>query len=163
MARAANISKYWEVCRSGAWASSSVYRKLVPSMGSCSMPSTTLGSGMPAASRMVGPTSMQWVNWARISLSALRRAGHATTIGSRVPPRWLADCLPHWNGALQACAQAAAMCGAVWSPPSASMPPYWSISASCCSASSTRPLRNVISLNEPVVVPSRLAPLSPQM
>ena len=109
MARAANISKYWEVCRSGALASSSVNRKLVPSMGSCSMPSTTLGSGMPAASRMVGPTSMQWVNWERISLSALRRAGHATTIGSRVPPRWLADCLPHWNGALQACAHAAAM------------------------------------------------------
>ena len=56
------------VCRSGAWASSSVYRKLVPSIGSCSMPSTVLGSGMPAASRMVGPTSMQWVNWERIGL-----------------------------------------------------------------------------------------------
>ena len=31
------------------------------------------------------------------------------------------------------------------------------------SGSSTTPFRNVISLNEPVVVPSRLAPLSPQM
>ena len=55
---------------------------------------------------------------------ALIAAGHATTIGLRVPPRWLAICLPHWNGVFMACAQAAAQCGAVWSPPSASMPPY---------------------------------------
>jgi hypothetical protein len=41
------------------------------------------------------------------------------------------------------------------------MPPYRSISFSCCSASSTTPFRNVISLNEPVIVPSMLEPLSP--
>src|SRR5262249_36381992 len=34
-------------------------------MGSCSVRSTTCGCGMPAASRMVGPMSMQWVNWER--------------------------------------------------------------------------------------------------
>ncbi len=81
----------------------------MPSMGSCSIPSTVLGSGMPAASRMVGPMSMQWVNWERSSPSALIRPGQATTIGSRVPPRWLAICLPHWNGVLPACAHAAAI------------------------------------------------------
>ena len=41
------------------------------------------------------------------------RAASATTIGLRVPPRWVAICLPHWNGALPAYAQAAAKCGAV--------------------------------------------------
>ncbi len=106
---------------------------------------------------------MQCVNCVRISPLAGILAGHATTIGSRVPPRWLAICLPHWNGVFIACAHAAAQCGAVSRPPSPSMPPYSSISFSWCSASRTSPLRNVISLNEPVVVPSRLAPLSPQM
>ena len=43
---------------------------------------------------------MQWVNWPRRALSGLIRSGQATTIGSRVPPRWLAICLPHWNGVL---------------------------------------------------------------
>ena len=85
----------------------------MPSIGSCSIPSTTFGSGMPAASRMVGPMSMQWVNCERRSPSASIRLGHATTIGLRVPPRWLAICLPHWNGVFPACAQAAAKCGAV--------------------------------------------------
>ncbi len=89
--------------------------------------------------------------------------GQATTIGSRVPPRWLAICLPHWNGVLLACAHAAAKCGAVWKPPSSSMPPNLSMSFSCSSASSTTPLKKVVSLNEPVMVPSMLAPLSPQM
>ena len=103
----------------------------MPSIGSCGMPSTVSGSGMPAASSTVGPMSMQWVNWLRTSLLALMRLGQATTIGSRVPPRWLAVCLPNWNGVLKACAHAAAMCGAVWGPPSASTPPYCSISATC--------------------------------
>ena len=31
----------------------------------------------------------------------------AITIGLRVPPRWLATCLPHWNGVLPAHAHAA--------------------------------------------------------
>ena len=90
-------------------------------------------------------------------------AGHGTTIGSRVPPRWLAVCLPNLNGVLQACAHAPAKWGAVWMPPRPSMPPYCSISANCWSGSSTSPLRNVSSLNDPVTVPSIEAPLSPQM
>lgn len=105
---------------------------------------------------------MQCVNWLRICASGLMRLGQAMTIGSRVPPRWLAICLPHWKGVLLACAQAAAKCGAVYSPP-VSMPPNFSISANCCSAFSTMPLKKVVSLKEPVVVPSMLAPLSPQM
>ena len=80
-----------------------------------------------------------------------------------MPPRWLAICLPHWNGVFLACAQAAAKCGAVCSPPSPSMPPNFSISASCSSAFSTMPLKKVVSLKEPVMVPSIDAPLSPQM
>ncbi len=83
-----------------------------------------VGSGMPTASRTVGAMSMQCVNCDRTSPPPSIRCGHATTIGSRVPPRWLPVCLPHWNGVLLACAHAAAKCGAVWSPPSASMPPY---------------------------------------
>ncbi len=91
------------------------------------------------------------------------RFGQATTIGSRVPPRWLAICLPHWKGVFWACAQAAAKCGAVCSLPRASMPPNFSMMANCCLALSTMPLKKVVSLKEPVVVPSMLAPLSPQM
>ena len=163
MARAPPNSKYCVVCRSAACASAKVYAKLMPSMGSWPIPSTVFGSGRPMASRTVGPMSMQCVNWVRISPPALILPGQATTIGFRVPPRWLAICLPHWNGVLPAWAQAAAKCGAVWSPPRASMPPYCSMRASCCSGSSTTPLRKVISLNEPVMVPSMLAPLSPQM
>ena len=60
---------------------------------------------------------MQCVNCARTSPPPLIRFGHAITIGLRVPPRWLAVCLPQGNGVLLACAQAAAKCGAVWKPP----------------------------------------------
>ena len=59
----------------------------MPSIGSCSMPSTTFGSGMPAASSMVGARLSQWVNCERTFRSATMRRGHATTIGLRVPPR----------------------------------------------------------------------------
>ncbi|COW32266.1 Uncharacterised protein [Mycobacterium tuberculosis] len=149
--------------RSSASASSKVRTKLVPSIGSCSKPSTWVGSGKPMAANTVGAMSMQWVNWLRTRPSGRIRAGQATTNGSRVPPRWLAICLPHCNGVLLACAHALAKCGAVNSSPSAAMPPYCSISSNCRSASRSRPLRNVISLNEPVLVPSMLAPLSPQM
>ncbi len=65
MARLPNISKYCTVWRSSAAASSKVCRKLVPSMGSCSMPSTLVGTGNPMASSTVGAMSMQWVNWPR--------------------------------------------------------------------------------------------------
>ena len=38
---------------------------LVPSMGDCCTPLTIVGSGRPAASRIVGATSMTWVNCER--------------------------------------------------------------------------------------------------
>ena len=43
------------------------------------------------------------------------------------------------------------------------MPPYRSASWSCISSVSGMPFCIVISLNEPVIVPSMLAPLSPQI
>ena len=45
---------------------------------------------------------VQWVNCVRRSPPGLIRSGQATTIGLRVPPRWLEVCLPHWNGVLPA-------------------------------------------------------------
>ena len=39
---------------------------LTPSMGFCSMPSTTSGAEMPVASRIVGTMSMTWWNWLRM-------------------------------------------------------------------------------------------------
>ncbi len=104
----------------------------------CRRPS--FGSGIPAASRIVGPTSITCVNCERITWSGSSRDGHEITMGSRVPPRWLAVCFPHWNGVLQAWAHAAAMCGAVWSPPRASRPPYCSISSVCCAAIEDQPV-----------------------
>jgi len=35
------------------------------------------------------------------------RAGHETIIGLRVPPKWLATCLVHWNGVSMAHAHSA--------------------------------------------------------
>ena len=68
---------------------------LTPSMGFCVTPLTDVGSGMPAASRMVGTMSMQWWNCARKPPLSLIRFGQEMTNGLRVPPRWLAICLPH--------------------------------------------------------------------
>ncbi len=75
-------SKYCTVCRSTA------ARHRRTCRGSWCRPSAParsrrplVGSGMPAASRMVGPMSMQCVNWVRRSPWALIRSGHATTIG----------------------------------------------------------------------------------
>ena len=78
----------------------------MPSIGFCSTPSTSLASGIPAASRIVGPMSMQWVNWLRLPPLSLMRRGQAMTMPLRVPPRWLATCLPHGKGQLPAQAQA---------------------------------------------------------
>ena len=63
---------------------------------------------MPAASRMVGPMSMQWVNCDRSPPASLIRSGQETTMPLRVPPRWEATCLPHRKGVFPAHAQAAA-------------------------------------------------------
>ena len=78
---------------------------LTPSIGFCATPFTDGGSGTPAASRMVGTMSMTWWNWVRRPPASLMRAGQETTIGLRVPPKWDATCLPHWNGVFIAHAQ----------------------------------------------------------
>ena len=146
----------------GASAASKAKAKLVPSIGSWAIPSTTVGSGMPIGSRIVGATSMQWVNCRRIVSSAAMRRGQATTMGSRVPPRWLAICLPHGKGVLLACARRGREVRRSVEAAEPRCYPTSRSGSSCLSASSTSPLKNVVSLNEPVSVPSMLAPLSPQ-
>ena len=94
---------------------------LTPSIGFCGMPLTAFGAGTLHASRIVGTTSMTWWNWVRSSPFALMPLGQWTTIGLRVPPKWLATCLVHWNGASIAQAQPTGTCG------SDSGPPIWSI------------------------------------
>jgi len=127
------------------------------------MPSTDVGWGIPASSRIVGPMSMTWVNWVRRPPGSARWLGQCTTIGLRAPPRWEATCLPHWNGVFPAHAHAAEQCGAVVGPPQVSIPPAASTIASCCWGVRGMPFCIVSSLKEPVRVPSMEAPLSPQM
>ena len=110
IARLPRISKYCCVCRScrigvveGVGEARAVDRHLRDAVD-------LLGRREPVTSRIVGTTSMTWVNWRAAALS-LMRAGQETTIGLRVPPRWEATCLPHWNGVLPAQAQAQAKCG----------------------------------------------------
>ena len=107
MARLPKISKYCWVWRSGAAGSVRESANDTPCIGSWSMPSTEVGWGMPAISRMVGPTSITWVKWERTAPWSRTRVGQWTTAGLRVPPRCEATCLPHWNGAFPAQAQAA--------------------------------------------------------
>ena len=107
MARLPIVSKYCWVCRSGAAASSSESAKVTPCSGSCSIPSTRDGAGMPATSRIVAPTSVTWVNWERRPPGSRMRSGQWITIGLRVPPRCEPTCLPHWNGVFPAHAHAA--------------------------------------------------------
>ena len=65
---------------------------------------------------------MTWWNWVRISPFALIPFGQWTTSGLRVPPKWLATCLVHWNGASIAHAQPTGTCGSLVGPPISSMP-----------------------------------------
>jgi hypothetical protein len=69
------ISKYCVTWRSFALASLNVSTRLTPSIGICGVPLTTMGSGRPAAARMVGATSVTWLNWVRISFLALMPLG----------------------------------------------------------------------------------------
>ena len=69
---------------------------LVPSIGACCTPLTKSGSGSPAASRMVGATSMTWQNWERMPPLLAIPAGQCTMVPFRVPPQWEATCLVHW-------------------------------------------------------------------
>ena len=78
---------------------------LVPSIGFWATPWTLVGSGMPAASRIVGAMSMTWWNCARISPRARIAAGQWTIVPLRVPPKCDATCLVHWYGVSIACAQ----------------------------------------------------------
>ena len=78
---------------------------LTPSIGDCAMPFTESGSGIPAASRIVGATSMTWLNCERISPLALMPFGQWTMVPLRVPPQCEATCLVHWYGVFIACAQ----------------------------------------------------------
>src|SRR3954469_9110325 len=60
---------------------------LTPSIGFCPMPLTVIGSGSPAASRMVGATSITWWNCQRHSPFVLIPFGHWTIVPLRVPPQ----------------------------------------------------------------------------
>ena len=59
---------------------------LTPWIGICGVPFTTRGSGSPAASRIVGATSMTWCHCERISFFACKPFGQETTMPLRVPP-----------------------------------------------------------------------------
>src|SRR5438552_13984665 len=98
MARLPKISKYCWVCREGEFASSNVDRKLMPCIGICATPLTSLGSGRRAASRIVGAMSVQCVNWLRKPPLFLMRFGQLMTMGLRMPARCEATCYPHLNG-----------------------------------------------------------------
>jgi hypothetical protein len=78
---------------------------LVPSIGDCITLFTTDGSGRPAASRMVGATSMMWVNWDRRPPVSSIPCGQRTIVPLRVPPQWEATCLVHCSGVFIAQAQ----------------------------------------------------------
>ena len=78
---------------------------LMPSIGCWVTPFTTAGWGSCAASRIVGTMSMTWWNCERISPRALMPFGQEMTMPLRVPPKWLATCLVHWNGVFIAQAQ----------------------------------------------------------
>ena len=78
---------------------------LTPSIGRCGMPWTALGSGSPAASRIVGATSTTWWNCRRISPFASNPRGQWTIVPFRVPPQCEATCFVHWYGVSMACAQ----------------------------------------------------------
>ena len=95
MPRLQNISKYWVSRRSAALASLNAYSMLVPSYGACCTLFTTVGAGMPAASRTVGAMSMTWQNCDRTSPFALMPFGQCTIVPLRVPPKCDATCLVH--------------------------------------------------------------------
>jgi hypothetical protein len=73
------------------------------------MPSTISGALMPAASRMVGTTSMTWMNCSRRPPLSLIRAGHDTTMFWLMPPSREAFCLNQSNGVSKAHDQPADM------------------------------------------------------
>ena len=81
----------------------------MPSIGACLMPSTISGARMPAASRIVGMTSITWTNCSRKPPLSLMRAGHDTTMFWLMPPSLDAFCLNQSNGVSNAHDQPADM------------------------------------------------------
>ncbi len=81
----------------------------MPSIGVCLMPSTISGAWMPAASRIVGTTSITWTNCSRRPPLSLMRAGHDTTMFWLTPPSCEAFCLNQENGVSNAHDQPADM------------------------------------------------------
>ncbi|OQB99532.1 MAG: hypothetical protein BWX79_03109 [Alphaproteobacteria bacterium ADurb.Bin100] len=73
------------------------------------MPSTASGALMPAASRMVGTTSMTCTNCSRSAPLSLMRAGQDTTMFWFTPPNAEAFCLNHEKGVSKAQDQPADM------------------------------------------------------
>ena len=65
IARLPTASKYCWVCRSGAFRSESESANVNPCSGSCSIPSTCVGAGIPTISRTVGAMSITCVKWLR--------------------------------------------------------------------------------------------------
>ena len=65
--------------------------------------------------------SMVCRNWVRTPPASVILAGQETIIGLRVPPKWLATCLVHWNGVFIACAQAEGKWLKCFGPPSSSI------------------------------------------
>ena len=150
--RLPTISKYWTVWRSSAPADrSSVYRKLVPSIGSCVDPVDV--RGLRNARRL---------QHGRGDVDAVRELGADLVSAGSAPARprpsgrgsrrdgWPSAC-PTGTGCCRHAPRPrrnAGRCGRRRAPRCRRSV---SISSSCWSASSTTPLRNVISLNEPVI------------
>ncbi len=101
--------------------------------------------------------SIVWRNWLRSPPLSLIRAGQETIIGLRVPPKWLATCLVHWNGVSIACAQADGKWLKCFGP--ADLVDRLQLSCHF----SANPLKNRFSLSDPSSPPSALEPLSPAM
>ena len=81
----------------------------------------------------------------------------------RVPPRWEATCLPHWNGVFPAHAQAERVVGRIRVGAPGVEPAVLLDQRELLLGVRAIPFCIVSSLKEPVIVPSRLAPLSPKM
>ena len=75
MARLPTLSKYCWVCRSAAAASVNESANVAPCSGSCAMPSTSSGAGMPHTSRIVGARSVTCVNCERSPPASVIRLG----------------------------------------------------------------------------------------
>ena len=133
---------------------------LVPSMGDCSTPLTMVGSGSPAASRMVGATSMTWVNWERsppCSLDAVRPV-HDGAVAGAAPVR--GDLLgPLERGVHRPRPADRVVVVGVRASRSSSI----LLSMNSGVSSAAMPLKLAISLKAPFIVPSAEAPLSPMM